>query len=120
MLRAISTSIFAVVVLLAAGGCPRSELHQAGGTLAAPPPDTAAPPPPARKPKRFSRGTEGCEQIWSCDCRGVAAKQGCHLDRSVDEATSGACAADSGPPSGCTRCLALPPAPACACKNVCP
>jgi hypothetical protein len=30
------------------------------------------------------------------------------------------CAADSGPPTGCARCMALPPAPACACKEVCP
>jgi len=115
MLRALPASLFAAVALLTAG-CPPPG-PQPPGTSGAP--DASAPPSASWKPKSFEKVTEGCTQSWTCDC-GVPAKAGCHLDRTSDTTTSGACAADSGPPTGCTRCLALPPAPACACTNVCP
>jgi hypothetical protein len=101
-------------------------------TSACPPPDPNTPTPsgsasgsasaagPGWKPTTFSKKAEGCSQGWTCDCGPMKAKSGCHLDITRDDATTGVCAADSGPPTGCTRCMALPPAPACACKEVCP
>jgi hypothetical protein len=89
----------------------------------APPPApsaTAAAAAPTWKAKDFVKSQEGCTQLWSCDCAGQKPRTGCHLQGTRDDTTSGACAADSGPVNACTRCLALPPAKACACDDVCP
>jgi hypothetical protein len=68
----------------------------------------------------FVRAPEGCVQTWTCDCTPVHVRAGCHAEPSGDAATSGACAADSGPVNGCDRCMALEPADACACSVACP
>ena len=84
---------------------PRVALHASG---------------PAWRAKGFSRDTEGCTQTWACDCSGVAARAGCHTKHSGDATTQGACAADTGHLSGCTRCMALEPADPCTCTAACP
>jgi hypothetical protein len=68
----------------------------------------------------FVRETEGCTQTWTCDCNTFTVSAGCHLAPAPETITAGACAADRGPLNGCTRCLALEPARACACDTVCP
>jgi hypothetical protein len=102
------------------------------GLLACPPakpPPGVAPGPPAAptaapvaawKAKSFARSTEGCSQAWTCDCSALKPKAGCHLDAPSDDSTRGVCVAESGPPTGCDRCMALPPPGTCACKEVCP
>jgi len=111
MLRALFLS---AALALGASACPPPEPHPPSGN-----PDGGA-AGPSWKPKTFGRAAEGCTQLWSCDCTGVTASAGCHVEPSRDDSTTGVCAADSGPVNGCTRCMALPPAGACACKNACP
>lgn len=75
---------------------------------------------PVWKAKSFVRAAEGCTQTWSCDCSAVARHGDCRAVPSADATTTGACAADTGPVNGCTRCLALPPPAACECRSECP
>jgi hypothetical protein len=111
MLRA---SLLFAALAVSASACPPPEPQPPSGG-----PDAGA-AGPAWKPKAFARATEGCTQGWTCDCSSVPAKAGCHNEATSDESTTGVCAADSGPVTGCTRCMALPPPTTCACKSVCP
>lgn len=95
---------------LALSGCPKDPNAPATGNA----------PAGAWKPKAFAKVTEGCSQMWSCDCASFPPKTGCRIEASRDDTTQGLCAADSGPHDACTRCMALPPATACACKYTCP
>ena len=116
MKRFLSVSCFALLVVFVMG-CP-SEPKTPGGTGPGGTPPVAT---PAWKAKSFIRAADqGCAQVWGCDCSAVAARPGCHTEATPDDRTSGVCAADSGPANGCTRCMALPPAVTCACKDVCP
>lgn len=111
MLRGASALVFACLVL-ATTGCPKDPSAPAGATPGAP----AA----VWKPKSFTRVTEGCSQSWTCDCSAFPARAGCKIEGSRDDTTQGLCGAESGPHAACTRCMALPPATACACKYTCP
>lgn len=71
-------------------------------------------------PRSFAKATEGCKQTWACDTSVCAPRAGCRAQAVADDTTTGVCAADSGPPTGCTRCMALPPPGECACKYACP
>lgn len=115
MLRA-SSILLVAALALGASACPPPPSPPPNGTGA---PDASA-PAAAWKPKAFSRATDGCTQAWSCDCSGFIAKAGCHIESTGDTTTTGVCAADSGPPTGCTRCMALPPPAACVCAEACP
>lgn len=96
----------------------------------APDPQTPAGPGPAPSatggagaawtPKSFARAAEGCKQVWACDTSACAPRAGCRVQAVGEDGTQGVCAADSGPPTGCTRCMALPPPGECACKYTCP
>jgi hypothetical protein len=113
--------LLAASVALVMGGCPPR-----------PPPPELPPSPPYTPVVRaepragswragsFVRETEGCTQAWTCDCNALIVSAGCHLVPELDTTTSGACAADTGPLNGCTRCLALEPAEACTCSTACP
>jgi hypothetical protein len=103
------------LLALALGGCPSAP--------PSPPPAPTAnaqPAAPAWVAKDFSKLHDGCTQKWVCDCTGLPVRAGCHLQGTAADATTGVCAADSGPVTACTRCMALPPGKPCACDNVCP
>lgn len=117
MLRASSLLLLTALAVGSLGCPPPSPSPPAPGT-AAPAPTGA--PVAAWKVKSFAPATEGCKQTWACECAGFTAKAGCHIEGTKDESTTGVCAADSGPHAACARCMALPPAVACACKEVCP
>src|SRR5262245_7426297 len=85
-----------------------------------PPRQPLADPGPVWRPRRFERATEGCTQTWACDCRGVSVRAGCHAVPSGNATTQGSCATDTGPLSGCTRCMALEPVDPCTCTTACP
>ncbi|MFT3773158.1 MAG: hypothetical protein QM820_47870 [Minicystis sp.] len=119
MLRALPALSLAALAL-AAVACPAPEPHTPSGAGAAGTTPSAG-PAASWKPKNFARAADqGCNQLWSCDCSALVARAGCRLEGTRDDSTTGVCAADSGPTTACTRCMALPPAPACACKEVCP
>lgn len=115
MLRALPAFACAALLLTACPSPPPDPRPPAGGPTA-----SASPTAPAWKPKAFAKATEGCHQLWTCDCTGVAPRSGCHVEGTRDDSTTGVCAADSGPVNGCTRCMALPPPAPCACNDVCP
>jgi hypothetical protein len=111
---------------------PRVSLALLALALVACHPQPSPPPPPATATataqpavpvwvaKDFSKLHDGCTQKWVCDCTGLPARAGCHLQGTAADGTTGVCAADSGPVTACTRCMALPPGKPCACDNVCP
>lgn len=120
MSRALSAPIL-VALALASAGCPPQA--QPPASTGAPTSSASAAPAPSVdwKPKSFVRATEGCTQAWACDCTVMAPRAGCHVEGAKPDATTtGVCAADSGPPTGCTRCMALPPPDACTCHYACP
>jgi hypothetical protein len=111
---------FLALAALALGllACPPEPQHPNGGPTPSATPSAA--PVAAWKMKSFARAAEGCNQAWTCDCSAFKAKAGCHVDASSDDSTRGVCVAESGPPTGCDRCMALPPPGVCACKEACP
>ena len=59
------------------------------------------------------------------DCMAVSIKNSVLVDLRIrtdsgDATTQGACAADTGPLSACTRCMALEPVDPCTCATACP
>ncbi|APR76360.1 Hypothetical protein A7982_01707 [Minicystis rosea] len=115
IMKRLSSALGLVVLALLVAACP---------SPAPPPPAPGGVQPaatPVWKPKSFARAADqGCTQVWTCDCSAAPARAGCHAEPTPDDRTTGVCAADSGPANGCTRCMALPPAVTCACKDVCP
>jgi hypothetical protein len=111
-----SRALFAIAIALGMAACPKEPDTPDGGVT--PPVPTAA--SGAWKATTSAKAAEGCTQKWTCDCSAMQNRVGCKIEGTADDATLGACAAESGPHLACTRCLALPPAVPCACKLVCP
>lgn len=119
MLRAPPILLLAALAV-SARACPPPHPHAAVAGTAAAAGSASAAPAAVWQAKGFSRAAEGCDQIWRCECGAFKAKAGCHMDGTSDVATRGVCAADSGPLTGCDRCMALPPPGVCVCKEACP
>lgn len=111
-----ATALFFSAIAIAMTGCPKEPVAPVT-------PDGASAPSASGgvwKATTSAKATEGCTQTWACDCSAMRNRVGCKIEATHDEATLGACAAESGPHSACTRCLALPPSPPCECKLTCP
>jgi hypothetical protein len=117
MLRTITGLAAALGAAFAVTACPPA--HDPSKPVVDAP--DASTPGAAWKEKSFSRGQDlACTQAWTCDCSALTAKAGCHLRATADGSTTGVCAADSGPLTACTRCMALAPPNPCTCTDVCP